>query len=70
MQVANLDGNGQDDLVLNFPGSGLWVRFNNSSWFALHPLEATTLAAGNIDADAGNRQDLIVNFPGAGVWPT
>ena len=31
--TADLDGNGRDDLVMNFPGYGVWGYLNGASWF-------------------------------------
>ena len=66
--TADLDGNGQDDIIVNFPGAGLWVRYNNTTWSQLNALNSTALGAGNIDGDAGRKADLIVSFAGYGVW--
>jgi hypothetical protein len=45
---ADLVGNGRADVVMNFPGAGIWVWMNNTSWLQLHPLNAEDLSAGPI----------------------
>ena len=33
---CDIDGNGRDDVIIDFgPGAGSWVRMNNSTWSAL-----------------------------------
>ena len=44
------------------------MRYNNTTWAQLHPLDVTAVAAGNIDGDIDRKADLIVNFAGYGVW--
>jgi hypothetical protein len=66
MVTGDMDGNGKDDVILDFGSLGTWVRLNNSSWFQLHVLSPTIMATGDLD---GNGQDeVILDFPGLGVW--
>ena len=31
--VGDIDGNNQDDAIIDFgSGSGIWIRYNNTSW--------------------------------------
>jgi hypothetical protein len=65
MAVANLDGLGGDELIVDFPGYGLYV-WSGGSWSRLHPFDVTALVTADLD---GNGQpDLVVDFPGYGVW--
>ena len=66
MAAGDLDGNGQADILLDFPGFGVWVWRNGHSWFQLHAMNVTAMETGDID---GNGQaDVIMMFPGFGVW--
>ena len=67
MLAADLDNNGRADLVVNFPGYGVWIYRNDTTWMQLHALEATKLAAGQLDG--GTQADLVIDFgPGVGLW--
>ena len=66
--TADLDGNGQDEIVVDFGAAyGLWVYRNNATWTELHGLSPTRLAAGHIDTNA--QADLVIDFgAGLGIW--
>jgi hypothetical protein len=49
MATVDLDANGQDDVILSFPGLGLWSWMNNAGYAPLHPLDADTAAGGRFD---------------------
>ena len=67
MVTVDLDNNGNAELVVSFPGHGVWIYWNNTSWVPLHSLEATSLAAGQLDG--GTQADLVIDFgPGLGLW--
>ena len=66
MAVGDLDNNGKDDLILSFPGYGIWSWRNNTNWQQLHPFDALKLAVGDIDG--GGVDDLIVDFATYGLW--
>jgi hypothetical protein len=66
LRTGDLDGNGLTDLVLDFPGYGLWGFVNNTTWQPLHPFDATAVETG--DLDRNGRDDLVANFAGYGVW--
>ena len=68
IQTGDFDGNGQDDIVLNFAGQGIWTRSNNSTWAQLNTLNSAGVAVGDIDGDDQHRQDIVINFPGYGVY--
>jgi len=64
---ANLNGNAIADLVVNFPGFGVWAFVDNTGWQIIHPWEANSIQAG--DVDGGGRDDLVIDFQGgAGIW--
>ena len=63
---GRLDANFQDDLLLVFPGSGTWARFNNATWVQLHGLDASTVTAADLNNNGVD--DVIVTFPGYGIW--
>jgi len=47
--VGDLDGEGRDEIVVDFGGSlGLWAWFNNSAWKQLHPLSPKSLQIGEL----------------------
>ncbi len=64
--AANLDGVGGDELIMDFPGYGLWISDGAGSWTNPHPFDVSTMTTADIDGNG--KQDLIVNFPGLGVW--
>ena len=61
MLVTNIDGAGQD-LVLVFPGTGLWILRNGSMWVHLHWRSPTAMAAGDFDGNGVG--DVVFAFPG------
>jgi hypothetical protein len=64
--TGDIDGNGRDDLIIDFGSSGVWVLLNNTSWLQLHPANPSQMAAG--DLDNSGRDEIILDFPGAGTW--
>ena len=66
MAVGDLDNNGKDDLILSFPGYGIWSWRNHTNWQQLHAFEALKLAVGDIDG--GRVDNLIVDFATYGFW--
>lgn len=67
--AADMDGNGQDDVIIDFgPGHGIWVRMNNASWVPLHGTSAQHIAAA--DLDGNGKADVLVDFgtAGGGIW--
>jgi hypothetical protein len=65
MVAANLDGFAGDELIVNFPGYGLWV-YGSGSWSSLTSSDVSAMSVADLDANGS--KDLIVNFPGDGVW--
>ena len=65
MTVADIDGNGRPDVILDFPGFGVWAWKNDTSYQQLHTLNVSQLATIRRD-DAAD--DLIMEFPGSGLW--
>ena len=66
MAVGDLDNSGRDDIVLGFPGFGVWRWMNNASWVQLHVLSSTVFAIGNVDNALGD--DVVATFADSGVW--
>ena len=56
MVTADLDNTGKAELIASFPGYGIWVYCNNTTWTFLHASEATTIASGQLDS--GMQVDL------------
>jgi sugar lactone lactonase YvrE len=63
--AANIDGLGGDELIMDFPGFGLWA-YANGSWSSLHPFDVSQMTTA--DLDGNGKKDVIVNFPSYGVW--
>jgi hypothetical protein len=67
MTTADLDGNGQQDLILTFPGYGVWEYANGTTWSLIHPLDAQRIAAGHYTGSFFS--ELVIDFgPGIGLW--
>ena len=63
--VADMDGNGQDDVVAVY-GSGIFVKRNLGGWTQLHNYVPEALAVG--DLDANGKDDLVIDFGSIGLW--
>ena len=64
---GDIDGNGQDDLIVDFPGFGVWIWQNNSGpWRLLHPFNVSDVQTG--DFDGNGLDEIILDVPGFGVW--
>jgi hypothetical protein len=67
MAKGDLDGNGRDDLIVNFgPGIGLYAWMNHTTWTFLHPFSPSQMVTGDLNNDG--RDDLVVVFPGYGLF--
>ena len=66
MAAADLDGDGGEDVIVDFPGYGLWVLFGNGTWSHLNPRDVSALITADLDGNGS--KDLVVNFPAFGVW--
>jgi hypothetical protein len=72
MATGDLDGNGKDDVVIDFgqPASGptgLWKWMNNSAWIKLFAQSAEILATG--DLDGSGKDDIVIDFgESLGLW--
>jgi FG-GAP repeat protein len=64
--VDVLAGGGVDDLIADFPGYGLWVFRNNTTWTFLHGLDVATMTTSDLDNDG--KADLVASFPTYGIW--
>jgi hypothetical protein len=48
--LGDLDGNGLDDIILDFgPDSGIWVWGNNTAWIHAHPESPEQMVAANLN---------------------
>jgi hypothetical protein len=64
---ADLDGNGRQDLVVNFENGGIWCYYNGSFWSQLHAMSPQRIIRASLDG--GNQDDLVIDFgQGYGVW--
>jgi LmbE family N-acetylglucosaminyl deacetylase len=66
MAMGDVDGTGRADLIVDFPGYGVWIWSTDSGWRPLHPFDVTDIAVG--DLDGNGRADVILSFPGAGLY--
>ena len=67
--IADIDGSGQDDIIIDFgSGFGIWIFMNNSEWMMnRHTLSPETMTTGDIDG--GGKDDIILDFgPSYGIW--
>ena len=55
-----------EDVIVDFPGYGLWVLYGNGTWSQFHPFDVTSMIIA--DLDGNGRSDVVVDFPGYGVW--
>jgi hypothetical protein len=63
MATGDLDGNGQDDVVIDFgPDKGLWNWMNNGGWAKLHDLSPEFLATGDLDGSMNYASANVAGF--------
>ena len=56
----------ESDVLIDFPGSGIWMWRNNTSWSQLHALGASQMTTADLE---GNGQaEAVVDFAGYGLW--
>ena len=46
MVTGDLDNNGRDELIVNFPGAGVWVLWNGTTLQQMHVANPTRMMAG------------------------
>ena len=63
---GDLDGNGLDDLVVDFGVYGVYVWMNHATWVFLHAANPTQMVIG--DFDGNGQDDVVFDFPGFGLW--
>jgi len=51
MVSGNVGGGAQDEVILDFGASGIWIWKNNSFWVKLHSASPQTMVSGNIDGN-------------------
>jgi len=67
MVVADLDGNGAQDLVCDLGSSGIYAWMNDSSWQQIYGSNPRAMVSG--DFNGNGRADLAVDFgTGKGLW--
>jgi hypothetical protein len=66
LAAADLDGDGGEELIVDFQGYGLWVWHGNGTWSQLHPFDVGAIVVA--DLDGNHRSDVVLSFPGVGVW--
>ena len=66
--AGNIDGDTgrKADLIVNFPGYGVWTYSTTAGWVQLHPLDAFDIQTG--DFDGNGQDDIVLNFAGQGIW--
>jgi hypothetical protein len=66
--TGNIDGDagGRADLVVNFPGLGVWAFMNNASWVQLHSLNSPVMTTGDIDGNGVS--EVVLFFPSYGIY--
>jgi hypothetical protein len=59
--AGDLDGNGQDEIMIDFGGgAGIWVFANNSDWTRLDTRSATGIQTG--DLDRNGQDEIVISF--------
>ena len=66
LAAADLNGDAREDVIVDFPGYGVWVWYGGSTWAQLNPRDVSTLMTADLDGNGS--KDLIMNFPGFGLW--
>ncbi|MEN6407451.1 MAG: leishmanolysin-related zinc metalloendopeptidase [Thermoguttaceae bacterium] len=65
--IADIDSNGQDDLLVSFKGYGTFTQMNNGAWAYLHGTAASSITVADMDGD-GRSNDIVVDFDSSGLW--
>jgi probable HAF family extracellular repeat protein len=69
MTSGDLDGNGLDDLVIDFGFPyGIWVWMNHATWTLLHGSTPAWMVTGNLDDDSQHRDEVVLDYPGYGLF--
>ena len=65
--AGDLDGDGRNEAIATFLGTGIWARYQNSSpWVRLHTATPLRLVTG--DLDGNGQDDLLADFLGDGFY--
>jgi hypothetical protein len=51
LATSDLDGNGRDEVMLNFTGYRVWIWKNDAAFDQLHPSDVEAIAAGRFDSN-------------------
>jgi hypothetical protein len=49
VDTADIDGTGRADVLISFPGKGVWAWKNNAGWVSLSTQNPEMLTTGNLD---------------------
>ncbi len=63
---ADVNGNDQDDLIIEFGTPGIWLYYNDNSWIKLHKRSPEIITSG--DVNGNDQDDLIIDFGTPGIW--
>ncbi len=68
--AGDLDGNGQDDVIIDYgPGNGIWIFMNNSTWKSLIDVSPGILEIITTrDMDGNGKDEVIVDGGDLGIW--
>ena len=66
MITGDMDGNGLEDVIIDFGVDGIWVRKNNANWVKLHDLSPEAMITG--DMDGNGLDEVIFDFGVHGIW--
>jgi len=66
MVIVDLNGDGADELVADFPGYGLYKKDSANDWQKINDVEAEKMIAADIDRDG--KDELVASFIGYGLY--
>jgi hypothetical protein len=66
MVIVDLNGDGADEPVADFPGYGLYKKDSANDWQKINDVEAEKMIAADIDRDG--KDELVASFIGYGLY--
>ncbi len=66
MTTGDLDGNDNNEVMIDFGSPGIWVKYNNNTWSQLHWVSPEFMVTG--DMDGNGKDEVIIDFGSAGIW--